>query len=317
MIAVPVLEEVNGYLHPAYAASLAEFGVPRRLPRCDGWILEREIEGASGERDAMGCYPLFACRDWSKLQADLDELDDSRRLVSLALVTDPFGDYSPSDLPRCFPDVARPFKAHFVVDLSRPAKEFIHAHHERNARKALGQLRVERCDEPTRYLDEWTRYYGTLIARHRIKGLAAFSREAFAKQLTVPGFVMLRAETFEGEGVGITLWYTQNGVGYYHLGAYSELGYELRASFALFRHALEYFAADGLRWLDLGAGAGLEASREATDGLSRFKSGWATGTRMAYFCGRIFQRERYAELVAAKKLAPSAYFPVYRQGEFN
>lgn len=285
--------------------------MPRLLPQSAGWLLEREI-GETGARDAMGCYPLFACRDWSQLQSDLAQLEGE--LASVAVVTDPFGDYREVDLARAFPDVARPFKEHFVVDLTRSPREFIHAHHQRSARKALERLTVERCAAPALFLDEWTELYSTLVARHEIKGLAAFSRESFARQFAVPGLTLLRA-THEGRGVGMLLWYTQNGVGYYHLGAYSVEGYELRASFALFHYALEYFAADDqVRWLNLGAGAG--AAGDGTNGLTRFKSGWATATRTAYFCGRILERERYAKLVRARGTESANYFPLYRAGEF-
>jgi hypothetical protein len=60
----------SGYMHPNYAHSLREFGEPRELPGSGGWILERIIPGTP-YRDAMGCYPLFACNDWSKLANDL------------------------------------------------------------------------------------------------------------------------------------------------------------------------------------------------------------------------------------------------------
>jgi lipid II:glycine glycyltransferase (peptidoglycan interpeptide bridge formation enzyme) len=111
----------------------------------------------------------------------------------------------------------------------------------------------------------------------------------------------------------MTLWYVLGNVGYYHLGAYNHAGYELRASFALFWRAIEHFAAKGLRWLNLGAGAGLEGS--STDGLSRFKRGWSTGT--AYFCGRIFDRAKYSEVVKASGVSAADYFPAYRKGEFG
>ena len=83
---------VNGYLHPGYAESLAEFGTPRELLRCGGWVLERQIPDFSYS-DGMGCYPLFCCSDWSQLHKDLQDIDD---LVALALVTDPFGSYTPA-----------------------------------------------------------------------------------------------------------------------------------------------------------------------------------------------------------------------------
>src|SRR5229473_8652620 len=101
------MEEVTGYAHPGYAASLSEFGTPRLLPRSGGWILERRIPGCQ-ERDAMGCYPLFACQHWSQLHADLDEIGSE--LVSVTLVTDPFGGYQEGLLRQCFPDQVVPFK---------------------------------------------------------------------------------------------------------------------------------------------------------------------------------------------------------------
>jgi len=304
------MKEVSGYAHPAYAASLSEFGTPRLLPRSGGWILERRIPGCQ-ERDAMGCYPLFACQRWSELHADLEDIDGD--LVSLALVTDPFGAYDLETLRSCFPDKVVPFKQHFVVDLSYRPDAAVHKHHQRNARKALRIIDVELCIKPDSFLDEWHELYAHLISRHDVSGLIAFSKESFARQLAVDGLVMFRA-THEGKSVGMLLWYVQDRIGYYHLGAYNEDGYRLSASFALFWRALEHFSAQRLAWLNLGAGAGVKGEN---DGLTRFKSGWATGTRVAYLCGRIFDRERYAAMVAGRNVQGTGYFPAYRKGEFE
>lgn len=299
-----------GYADPQYAASLAEFGKPIELRRSGGWVLERQVP-KSPYYDAMGCYPLFACPDWAALPADLEEVGS--RLVSLCLVTDPFGDYDATFLERCFGDIVLPFKEHFVVDLSHPLNEFVCDHHRRYARRSLQHLAVEECREPSEWADVWVDLYGHLVRRHGIVGLRAFSRESFARQLEVPGAVLLRA-TRGKETVGMLFWYVQGEVAYYHLGAHSELGYELRSSFGLFWAALEHFAGLGLRWLDLGAGAGLK--RDGEDGLTRFKRGWSTGTRTVYFCGRVFDRDRYGEILRAKGCSPNGYFPAYRQGEF-
>lgn len=302
---------LTGYMHPLYAESLGEFGKPRELPQCGAWILERQIPGLS-YRDAMGCYPLFACQDWSQLHADLKNL--RKELVSLSLVTDPFGDYDVTYLRRCFRDVVIPFKQHFVVDLSRPMNTFVSKHHSRYAQKALGNVSIERCDDPQQFLNEWVDLYANLVATRNITGIPAFSKTTFARQLSVPGIVAFQAVR-EERTVGMLLWYIQEGVGYYHLGAHSPVGYDLRASFALFWFAIEYFAANGLRWLNLGAGAGVGG--DGTDGLSRFKRGWSTGTRTAYFCGRIFDRAMYSEIVKAKGISATDYFPAYRKGEFG
>jgi hypothetical protein len=302
---------MTGYAHRLYARSLAEFGTPRELPRSAGWILEREIPG-SPHRDAMGCYPLFACRNWSQLHADLDEL--AHDLVSLSLVADPFGEHGEEHLRRCFRDEVFPFKQHYVADLSKSIDSIVSPHHRRYARKALSEIHVERCEEPTRFLREWTELYTVLIERHHIKGIAAFSQTAFSRQLSVPGLVMFRAVHGEAT-IGILLWYTQGEVCYYHLGAFNDLGYQKRASFALFWTAIEYFKAREFRWLSLGAGAGVRDDSE--DGLSRFKGGWSTETRTAYFCGRIFDEARYQEIVRAKGTSGTDYFPAYRAGEFG
>lgn len=302
---------VTGYLHPDYAKSLTEYGTPRELPRCRGWILERAIPGTI-YRDAMGSYPLFLCQDWSQLHLDLEDWGSD--IISLAVVTDPFGAYDLAYLRRCFCDVVIPYKQHFVVDLSQSPGAFVSRHHQRYARKALREMQVERCPDPVQIADEWTRLYAHLIERHGINGLTRFSRSIFAEQLAVPGMVVLRA-TQAGTTIGMTLWYIYGDVSYYHLGAYSPDGYKLRASFALFWAAIAYFAGTGLRWLNLGAGAGIKESK--ADGLHRFKRGWSTGVLTAYFCGRIFDRERNLEIVKMKDASTTGYFPAYRQGEFK
>lgn len=300
-----------GYLHPSYARSLDEFGEPVELPRSGGWILKRPIPGTP-YLDGMGCYPIFACQDWSGLKKDLDQLES--QLVSLSLVTDPFGHYTHQELLLSFRDVAKPYKEHFVVDLKQPRAEFVASHHKRNALKALQNVRIEVCMNPIQFLDEWCTLYDNLIERHRIKGIATFSHRSFVGQLSLPGMIAFRATTGE-KTVGMILWVVQNKIAYYHLGAYSPEGYELKASFALFWKLLEYFQYSGLDWLSLGAGAGVQG--DENDGLSRFKRGWATGTRMSFFCGRIFDAGKYNEIIPAHRITDTNYFPVYRAGEFR
>ena len=151
---------MTGYLHPGYAQSLAEFGTPRELPRSGGWILERQIQGFPYQ-DARGCYPLFACQDWSQLHADLDDIGNE--LVSLSLVSDPFGDYDIAYLHRCFKDVVLPFKEHFVIDLCRPMNTVVSSHHRRYARKAFQRVYVEMCDDPMLFINEWVDLYANKI----------------------------------------------------------------------------------------------------------------------------------------------------------
>jgi hypothetical protein len=208
--------------------------------------------------------------------------------------------------------VVTPFKEHLVTELSRSPESFVATQHRRKAQKALERLDIERVEDAGVFADRWIELYANLVRRHGIRGLTAFSPDSFRAQLAVPGISLFRAIS-ENETVGMTLWYTNREVAYYHLGAYSDLGYELEASFALFWHVLEYFSRQGLQWLDLGAGAGLSA-KDSSDGLTRFKRGWATGTRTAYLCGRIFDLSRYDQIMRDREA--NDYFPPYRKGEF-
>ena len=297
---------MSGYLHQAYAESLREFGAPLALERSGGWLLKRAIP-QTASYDAMGCYPFFCCEDWSQLHADLQQLE--HELVSVSLVTDPFGEFDVDYLRECFPDVVKPFKQHFVTDLERPLESFVRPHHLRNVKKALQVVQVERCLEPLEFLDDWVSLYQTLIERHSITGIAAFSRTSFERQLSVPGINAFRA-TENDATVGMLLWYEQGDRAYYHLGAYGKRGYEAGASFALFDYALRYFCSRQLKWLNLGAGAGTSNS---DSGLTRFKQGWSNGVRTAYFCGRVFARDKYQQLSTQS----TEYFPAYRLGEFK
>jgi hypothetical protein len=285
---------------------LAEFGTPRELPSCGGWVLGRAIPG-SPYHDATGCYPLFVCRDWSRLPTDLDSL--AGKFVTLSFVADPFGNFRFDDLQRCF-DVVVAFKEHFVVDLSRSPDEIGSSHHRHYARKALQTIRVEVCPDPLRHLDEWVLLYDHLIARHGLKGIQAFSRQAFAKQLGLPGLVMFRAVQ-HGETVGLDLWFVHRDVAYGHLVALSPQGYRARASYALKSYLIRHFAGR-VRWIDLGGGAGFR--NNADDGLTQFKRGWATGSRPTYFCGRVLDTPRYLELTGASHVPADGYFPAYRNG---
>jgi len=299
-----------GYSHPLYAQSLHEFGEPRELPHCGGWILVRKIPGTQYE-DAMGCYPLFACHDWMKLHTDLEEI--GRDLISVVLVTDPFGANEPDYLRRCFRDVVLPFKAHFVADLQFPLEEIVGRRHRKNARRALRKMQVDVLREPVHLVDEWLALYNHLVERHNVSGIRAFSREAFTNQLSIPGTVVLRA-MYEGQIVAAQIYFVQGEVAYCHLGAANQFGYDLGAFYALDFYAVEYFA-DKVHWLDLGGGAGI--TTDGTDGLSTYKRGWSTETHTSYLCGRIFNRELYEEILRFTNIGETDYFPAYRKGEFG
>jgi Acetyltransferase (GNAT) domain len=294
----------TGYRSPKYVESLREFGQPLPLARTGGFLLERTIPGTV-ECDAMGPYPLFCGRDWSALPQDLADLEG--RVVSIVLVTDPFGPDDPTNLAHAFSHGLGRYKDHHVIDLQVPLEQSVCRHHRRNARWALGRLTVEELADPVQYVDTWCGLYAELIRRHGLRGMSRFSRRAFELQFAVPGLVAFRAVDEEGDTVGMLLWYCQGEVGYYHLGAYSPKGYATKASYALIWSSAERLKND-LRWLNLGAGAG--ASCDGTDGLTRFKMGWSTSVRPTYLGRHIARPDRYEELSPGGD--ETGYFPAYR-----
>ena len=303
-------EPCAGYLSEAYARSLSEFGNPCFLRQSRGWILKRQIPGSSYS-DAMGCYPLFFCQNWPGLFADLKNTDNA--FVSLSLVADPFGTYDLVELRRCFKDLVVPFKTHYLVDLNIPSDQSVSAHHRYYVRKANRAVHIFRCENPVSFLNEWCELYQTLIERHKIKGMKAFSKESFEKQMTTPGITMFCSER-EDKINGMQLWYTIGDKAYHHLSAYSPEGYRLRVSYGLLGSAMRWFESIGLRWLDLG---GVASTKNSKDGLAKFKSGWTKLTRMTFFCGVIFDHERYHTLVEETKTFNTKYFPAYRNGELT
>ncbi len=294
------------YAHAQYAQSLADFGSPRHLPGCGGWVLERPVPGLPRRRDAAGCYPLFRCADWSGLGDDLAALRRDK-LVSLTLVADPLSVPPPERLGQWFDGIVLPYKRHHLVDLAVPFVEATCAHHRRYARRCARLATIEVCAEPLRHLDSWCRLYAELAARHAMTGPARFSREAFARQLALPTVRLLHAVAADGEVLGLQMWFVEGDLAWYHLGAHGAAGQRAGVSFGLFAAAFDLLREAGVRVVDLGAGAGL--ADDPDDGLSRFKAGWATRTATAWLCGAVLDAKAYAQLGAD---GPTAFFPAYR-----
>lgn len=300
---------VTGYAHPLYAESMAEFGHPMRLPLSDGHILRRRIPGCELE-DAIGCYPLFACSSWEGLLNDVEALEGE--LVSISLVADPFGSHDVSYLRRCFPDVVLPFKEHVVIDLEASPFDKVSAHHRRDARASLRKVRVELSRQPEAMLTTWWDLYRRFSADRGIVGMRAFSNHAFALQLRTPGIVMFVALA-DTRVVGAHLWYAHDEVCHSHLTVCCPDGRRMNAGYALHWTAMEHFRGR-VKWLNLG---GIPGTRPGVDqGLARFKAGWSTTTRTAYFCGRVLDRASHARLIG-QQVGSADYFPGYRRGEFD
>ena len=296
------------YASEAYARSLAFAGEPLHLPACGGWVLRRAIPGTP-YFDAMGPYPLFACRDWSRLGEDLAALKRSG-LVSLTLVADPFAPLTAAGVTGCF-DLARPFKRHFVARLGGDVEQIATPHHLRNARRGLRRVEVEQVAKPLSRLDDWVELYQELLLRKGTDDLRVFGRESFRQQLAMDDLVMFGASA-DGCSVGFQLFMRQADDAYFHLAAYSREGYRCDAAHALSRSAIEHFLSRVSR-IDWGGGVG--APDAADDGLAAFKAGWSNDSVDSWLLGAILDAGRYAQL--SRAVPATQYFPAYRHGEFG
>ena len=304
--ALETTEGRQGYGSEAYATSLRHEGTPLHLEASGSWLIRRPIPGHLGHFDAVGCYPFLVCRDLGGLSTDLSGLDTGE-LITVTAVLDPLGDHAEAELADAFPDLLRPYKRHFVVELAGYDATSPSAHHRRNVRRGHAVCRIETVDPPWFGAEEWVGLYQVLIERHAIRGRAAFPPAALRAQLRVPGTTLLRAR-IDDETVGMVAFVQDGDRAYYHLGAFSELGYRSFASYALFDVALRQLS-EHARVVLLGAGAGDQDPGD--DGLVRFKRGWGAVERTARLGGRIVDRERYEALVTRSN-EEGDYFPAYR-----
>lgn len=299
---------MEGYSHHLYAESFSEIGQPFFLPKCKGWLIKRRIPGTD-YFDAMGCYPLFSCGDWNRLEEDILELD--KEMVSVVLVTDPFAPITQEKLKEIF-SFCKLYKEHCVTDFSQSINTSVSKRTIKHAVRALKQIVVERSLNPVEHINEWILLFDHLIQRHNIKGIRAFSEKSFNQLFRIPGFELFVARAGE-EIVGAEVFLRQGLFGYAHLVAISPLGYRLNASYALDWTAIQYFSKI-LVCLDHGSGSD---NNPADDGLLQYKRRWATDMRPVFLCGKVINQKAYNEIVSDKVIKDTEYFPAYRLGEYN
>jgi hypothetical protein len=247
----------------------------------------------------MGVYPRTPIDRDADLKAGLQQLREEG-LVSLAVVPDPLAAPDPARLLKAFA-VCRHFKTHLLMDRSRgfsPSK-----HHGEEIRRGLRRCSVGQVAlEPN--LGTWRELYDVLITKHSIEGTANFPNRYFEQLARLPSVTAFQACI--GDAVaGMSLWISHDGIAVSHLAATNALGYANSASYALYATAFEHFA--GIDVFDLGGGAGHED--DPSDGLFRFKQGFANAEVSALLCGAVLDEERYRELAGNRV---TDFFPAYR-----
>ena len=301
--------ESVAYKHPYYNHSFEEFGKPIQLPNSKGWLLVRSIPGTAYQ-DAMGTYPIFCCENWDLLRDDLKDLPED--LVSIVVVTDPFGQYSRATLEASFDNV-RKFKDHFVLDLTVPLDKSVSKSHRSAARSALRKLQIRIVNDPIECIDTWMELYVGMVQKLNISGIRKVSRESIEYQFKTPGAMLFEAKVGD-QVVGLDMIFIDNDVAYGHLCAFNELGYKLKASYATRWRMIEYLI-DKVRFLDFGGGL-VTKSQSPSDGLTSYKRRWTSETKPVFICSSIINHEVYERLTSQAGMATTSFFPAYRGGEY-
>lgn len=286
-----------------YAAAFGPPWEPIEVPAWGSFVLTRPIPGTS-MRDAIGCYPLAGFAPGAEIGRGLEQLK-GMGLVSIVAVPDPLSSPPLDHLAHHF-SLCRPYKVHYCIDRTRPPRQ-PPANHRSTLRKSVGlcHVTVERLSEQ---VDRWCQLYNNLILRHRICGIAAFSRRFFEQIADQPTFTTFVA-WHRDEVVSMAIWARSPNVAYYHLNTSSSLGYKVSASYATMAAAIDHFK--DVRWLHLGGGRGSGVNR---DGLSYFKRGFANRDLAAFLCGAVLDPRAYAELTCARS-STAAWFPPYRASD--
>jgi Acetyltransferase (GNAT) domain len=286
------------YSDPAYAAA---FGCETlAVPEWGTPVLVRPIAGTS-DFDACGCYPLAVLEARADIRGGLARLRRAGA-VSVVLVPDPLHGPPEETLRHGLP-LYRPYKTHFLFDRSLPRRQFP-LNHRKNIERAWQSCEIVQISFAA-ILQDWIVLYRDVVRRQQIRGIANFSDGYFAALASLPqltALVALRA----GKLAAASVWMCSNRVAYYHLGASSPEGYEMRASFGLIAAAIDRFPKFEL--IHLGGSPGMGAD-DANEGLRRFKRGFANREVMAYLGGAVLDQVRYDRLAAK---IPTTFFPAYR-----
>ena len=294
------LSDPQGYASPAYFAALGQ--APITLGRTGGTLVQRTI-GGSDLTDLAGVWPLFSCEDWAEFGPAVADLPTGP--VTLTLVPSPFCPLTPTELASIFP-ICRPLHDHWVIALTAPAQ--LSKHHRRKLRQTrVPTIQAGPASEDL--AEGWAQLYAHLIEKKHIQDARAFSVQALAAQLVVPGAHVVTAWA-EDELLGVDLYYLDRGTAFAHLSAYAPQGYSASVSYPMMAAAMEYFApiADAI---NLGGAPGGASG----PGIAHFKSGWTERTLSSFLCGKILDPAAYA--VLAPEARAEGWFPAYRAGEYR
>lgn len=295
--------------HPYATRKYAEIAAGRsdavyKVSEWKQYVVRRSVDAMSDACgvDAAGCYPVSPFEQDIDLLAGFDSLR-SQGCVSVVMVADPVLRPCERQLSDAF-DICRPFKTHYLYDRRKGPVRYS-KHHRYEVRRARADVREIELAE---HLDDWVSLYRNLMRRHSITGSAAFSDCALQAMSRIGGLVSFGAFV-EDRMVACHLWLRAGDTVHSHLAASNSVGRDCGAAYLLYDRAIRHF--ESAQTIDFGGAAGL--IEDSSNGLARFKRGFANDFAPTYLCGKILDRKRYDALSAANDTPQQVdFFPAYR-----
>ncbi|MEM7327813.1 MAG: GNAT family N-acetyltransferase [Pseudomonadota bacterium] len=288
-------------------ASYASLGVPIQLPASGLRLLKRHI--CNDLYDLVGLYPYSVCPSVANLQAETDQafLRDSAA-VTISFILSPFQSEQTIDLQDW--DVLTPFKEHIVLDLTEDWRRRVSKKTRYCIRRSEELHRTIIAPKTVETATLFHKLYAHTVRRHSVIGVQNFSVDAIHAQLMTPGTFVLQS-FHEGECSGFLIGVNNKDHANYHLVAIAPEHYNKLTNYALLNAAIAFCASNGVRYFNLGGGAGLTS--DASDGLYRFKRRWSANSLNTHLCGKILRPSVYAALTEGQDDPPRPFFPQYRR----
>ncbi|NQD38056.1 hypothetical protein HPT27_13570 [Permianibacter sp. IMCC34836] len=288
------------YCHPLFAEAHRHLGVPVAMSASGSYAYLRSLPDAAG-LDASALYPIWVMQAPEQLATDFSALTNAGAISFVGVCA--LQSNAAMAALASQADVWQAFKPHYLFDNRLPFQ--FSKHHRYELKRANKSVSVH-WSTLTPVLDKWLAMYGQLAVRHQLSALHQFPRAYFECLSQVPGLEVVIAAT-DNEPVSMHLWFDDGEILWSHLAASSEQGYALSAAYAVNAAALDRYGST--RLINFGGTAGIAGSE--SDGLARFKQGFSNRSETSWLFGKILDPQEYRRRTA--ELAPSRYFPRYRQ----
>lgn len=295
-------KNMSGFGALGFAESL---GTVVRLDNTQGMALNRSI-GVSGYHDLINPYPVFICSDFSNIRSDFAQLKQTKA-VCLTLRTDVFDENIVLKTEGTW-DWFKPFKTHYITNFREPWRQTAARNAIRYEKRARDIYAFSRVENPASYATELSRLNKVILDRTQIGKTTALSVNTLQIQMSQNGVRLFKAENCDGvQGLALFMITDQKAYAYL-LGATNEARSD-HVIYGLYGYALDSLKSE-VEVVDFGGNPGW--SDDPADNVVQFKKLWTNQIATSFICGKIFDRNVYAQLCAKNRSSRSKFFPSYR-----